>query len=204
DHWSVGGSGRVFSSTTRNYDLSLTVGPAIEYNFFPYSQSTRRELRLLYRVGYEYNRYREMTIFEKMKEGLPNESLELTLELNETWGDAQISLEGAHYFPGFEKRRLTFDAELSIRLFRGFSLTLNGNYSRINDQINLVAGDATLEEILLNRRELASEYDYFISAGISFRFGSIYSNVVNPRFGSGGGQGGGGGDSMGGGGGMRF
>ncbi|MBN2031511.1 hypothetical protein JW824_14865, partial [bacterium] len=29
DHWSVGGSGRVFSSTTRNYDLSLTVGPAI-------------------------------------------------------------------------------------------------------------------------------------------------------------------------------
>ncbi|MBN2030662.1 hypothetical protein JW824_10510, partial [bacterium] len=125
---------------------------------------------------------------------------ELTLELNETWGDAQISLEGAHYFPGFEKRRLSVDARLSVRLFRGFSLDLNGGYSKIADQINLVAGDATLEEILLNRRELASEYEYSISAGISFRFGSIYSNVVNPRFGSGGGQGGGGGDYMGGGG----
>lgn len=192
DHWSVGGSARAYTSTTRNYDLSLNMGPAIEYNFFPYSESTRRELRLLYKVGYEYNRYSEMTLFGKMSEGLLNESLELTLELNEPWGDAQISLEGAHYFPGFDKRRLSLDAGLSVRLFRGFSLNLDGRYSKIADQINLVAGDATLEEILLNRRELASDYTYSISVGIGFRFGSIFNNIVNPRFG-GGVQGGGGG-----------
>ncbi|MCJ7813292.1 hypothetical protein MUP95_08275 [bacterium] len=56
DHWSVGGRGSVLSSTTRNYDLSVNAGPALEYNFFPYSESTRRQLRLLYEVGYTYNR----------------------------------------------------------------------------------------------------------------------------------------------------
>ncbi len=190
DHWSVGGTGTVFSSSIRNYDLSIGAGPALEYNFFPYSESTRRQLRLLYNVEYTYNKYMEMTIFQKMKEGLFSESLTLSFEVNEPWGDAQISLEGAHFFPGFDKRRLSFDAEMSVRLFRGFSLDLNGSYSKIADQINLVAGDATLEEILLERRELASEYEYFVSVGISYRFGSIFSNIVNPRFGSGGGYGG--------------
>ncbi|MCJ7813639.1 hypothetical protein MUP95_10030, partial [bacterium] len=112
-----------------------------------------------------------------------------------------ISLEGAHFFPGFEKRRLSFDAEMSVRIFRGFSLNLNGSYSKIADQINLIAGDATLEEILLNRRELASDYQYSVSVGISYRFGSIYNNIVNPRFG--GGQQQGGGQPQGGGGGYR-
>ncbi len=208
DHWSIGGKGSIFSSTTRNYDLSVNGGPAIEYNFFPYSESTRRQLRLLYELGYTYNRYIEMTIFEKMSEGLFNESLMLSLELNEPWGDAQISLEGAHFFPGFEKRRLSFDTEMSVRLFRGFSLNVNGSYAKIADQINLVPDeDATLEEILLNRIELASEYEYSVSVGISYRFGSIYNNIVNPRFGSGGGQGGSqggyGGGGGGGGGGYR-
>jgi hypothetical protein len=50
----------------------------------------------------------------------------------------------------------------------------------------LVKGEATLEEILLRRKELATEYEYSISVGLSFTFGSIYSNVVNPRFGGGG------------------
>ena len=191
DHWSVGGRASAFTSTTRNYDYSLGAGPALEYNFFPYSESTRRQLRLQYDVEYTYNKYLEMTIFQKMKEGLFSESLTLSFDVNEPWGDAGISLEGAHFFPGFEKRRLSFDAQMSIRLFRGFSLNVFGSYAKIADQINLSPDDdATLEEILLNRRELASEYEYSVSVGISYRFGSIYNNIVNPRFG--GGQGGGG------------
>jgi len=51
----------------------------------------------------------------------------------------------------------------------------------------LAKGEASLEEILLRRKELATEYEYSLSIGLSFTFGSIYSNVVNPRFGGGGG-----------------
>ena len=41
----------------------------------------------------------------------------------------------------------------------------------------------TDEEILLRQRELATSFQYFVSLGVSYTFGSIFSNVVNPRFG---------------------
>jgi len=31
---------------------------------------------------------------------------------------------------------------------------------------------------------LATSYDYFVAVGFSYSFGSIFTNVVNPRFGS--------------------
>jgi hypothetical protein len=41
----------------------------------------------------------------------------------------------------------------------------------------------TPEDILLQIRQLETQYDYYTSVGISYKFGSIYSNIVNPRFG---------------------
>ena len=50
----------------------------------------------------------------------------------------------------------------------------------------------TIDELLLRRTELATEFNYSLSVGFSYTFGSVYSNVVNPRFGGGfGGPGGG-------------
>ena len=46
-------------------------------------------------------------------------------------------------------------------------------------------GGASLEEVLLQRRQLETTYNYFFQVGFSYSFGSIFSNVVNPRFGSG-------------------
>ena len=40
----------------------------------------------------------------------------------------------------------------------------------------------TDEEILLNLRTRASDFNYGLSFGFSYRFGSIYNNVVNNRF----------------------
>ncbi|MDA0334911.1 MAG: hypothetical protein O2782_07090 [bacterium] len=52
---------------------------------------------------------------------------------------------------------------------------------RINDQLSLAVGGATLEEVLLRRRELATDYKVWSRAGLSYTFGSIYNNVVNTR-----------------------
>jgi hypothetical protein len=59
---------------------------------------------------------------------------------------------------------------------------MDGGWSRIRDQIYLRAGEATDEEILLRRRQLATGYRYRFSAGLSYTFGSIFNNVVNTRF----------------------
>ncbi len=44
------------------------------------------------------------------------------------------------------------------------------------------SGTATTDEILLQQRQLETQYSYWSSVGISYTFGSIYSNVVNSRF----------------------
>ena len=46
---------------------------------------------------------------------------------------------------------------------------------------------ATTEEVLLRQRQLATGYQYFVNFGVSYSFGSILNNIVNPRFGGGGG-----------------
>ncbi len=183
EHWSAGGWVKYQHSTYRNFDSSYMLAPALEYNFFPYSQATRRQLRLLYKISLIHNKYLEETIYEKMSETLLRHSLSITLELREMWGEASLSLEGSQYLHDLSKSRLKFYSDLEVQLFKGLFLSLFGNYSALHDQINLPKGEASLEEILLRRRELESNYRYFFSVGFRYKFGSIYSNVVNPRFG---------------------
>jgi hypothetical protein len=183
DHWSAGAWTELESTTYSNYDLRFNLAPAIEYNFFPYYDSTRRRLRVLYRLNYYYNNYIEETIYDKSSESLWGHSLDVTLEVKQPWGNASISVDGSQYFHDASKNRISLWGHMSIRLVRGLNLDIFGSYSRIHDQLNLPKGDASLDEILLRRKELATDYDYRISIGLSYTFGSVYSNVVNPRFG---------------------
>lgn len=187
DHWSVGAYLGAASSSYGNTDFSLSPAPAVEYDLFPYSESTKRQLRFLYRVGFNLMNYTEETIYQKTRESLLKESLGVTLYLKQKWGTATASLEGSHYFHDFSKNRLEFNGDLSFRLFKGLNLNLDFNYSRIHDQLSLPRGGASLEEILLQRRELETTFRYGFSVGLSYTFGSTKSRVVNPRFGSGGG-----------------
>ncbi|MBD3182369.1 hypothetical protein GF312_08760 [Candidatus Poribacteria bacterium] len=74
-------------------------------------------------------------------------------------------------------------SNLNIRLFEGFSIDVFGSLSRIHDQLALQKGELSQEDILLRRRELSTQYSYYGSIGLRYTFGSIFSNVVNPRFG---------------------
>ena len=69
-------------------------------------------------------------------------------------------------------------------MFKGLFFSVFGSVSLIRDQLSLPKGGVTPEEILLKRQELATSYDYSASIGFSYTFGSIYSSVVNPRFGN--------------------
>ena len=184
DHWSIGVFFRGASSTYENIKFSFSPAPAIEYNLFPYSQSTRRQLRFVYKISFNTVSYREETIYDKMSENLLSESLSITLDLREKWGTISTSLSGSHYFHDFKKNRLSLFGIVSLRLFKGLNFFVLSSASAVHDQLSLVKGDLTLDEILLRRTQLETSFNYFAAVGLSFTFGSIFTNVVNPRFGS--------------------
>jgi hypothetical protein len=183
DHWSIGGWLGAVSSTYNNKKAEIYIAPALEYNIFPYAESTRKQLRFLYRIGYNHSWYEEETIYEKLSEDLLGQSLSVTLEIREPWGNASTYMVGSHYFHDLEKNRFEFGGHVSVRLLKGLNWNVRGEYSRIHDQLSLSKGEASLDEILLRRKELATDYDYSVSMGLSYTFGSVFSNVVNPRFG---------------------
>ena len=181
-HWSAGAVGAIQSSIFRNYDLRTRLGAGVEYDVFPYSESTRRILALLYTVGWERANYQETTLYGKDAENLLDHKFETTLNLRQPWGSASASFEMAQYLSQPSKYRLTVEGGVDIRLFKGFSVEMFAQASRRRDQLSLRRGDATNEEILVRQRELATGYEYDVGFGISYSFGSIFNNIVNPRF----------------------
>lgn len=182
DHWSGGVEARAATSTIENLDLAATVSAGLEYSFFPYRESTRRLLTLQYRLELAHYDYTEETIFGKVQEVLANQALTLSLSSQQPWGSANGALEASTFLHDFSKNRFSIYGGVSVRVVKGLSVNLSGDYSRIRDQLSLQAGGLTDDEILLRLRQLATGYRYSLFFGVSYRFGSILNNVVNPRF----------------------
>ena len=141
-----------------------------------------------YTVGLDHFDYKEITIYEKERETLIDHKLSTSLSLRQPWGTASGSVDFTQYLTQPDKYRLSAYGSTNVRLFKGFSFNIFAEASRTRDQINLRRGEATTEEILVRQRQLASGYSYYMNFGISYRFGSIFNNIVNPRFGGGGGD----------------
>lgn len=187
EHWSAGASLGAYTSTYRNIQRSISLSPAVEYNLFPYSESTRRELRFTYKISPSDYQYVDTTLYGEIAETLISQSLDISLQITEKWGTMRTSLKGSHYFHDFDFNKLQLSSSLNLRLFKGLSLSLSVTINAVHDQISLPKGDATSDEILLRTRELKTDYGYNGRIGLTYTFGSIYSNVVNSRFGSAGG-----------------
>lgn len=182
DHWSVGGRAEVSAATRTNQDLNVASGATIEYSFWPYEESPRRRLRAEYSVGARHFRYEEITLFGQTQETRPVHDLELSINQRQPWGTVFANVNASQYLHDLSKNRLSTGGFLSFRIVRGLSLNVNGRVAWIRDQLFLPADDATDEEILLQRRRLASSFDWDFGMGFSFQFGSIFNNVVNNRF----------------------
>jgi len=183
DHWSVGFFARTGSSDYNNKDLYASFLPAVEYNFFTYEESTKQQLRLAYKVGAIYTNYTQKTVFNKLEEYLWNHDLSLQGSVNKTWGTINGSISYESYLHDASLNEFSFYLGTDVRLFKGFSLNLNGRYNITNNQVNLPAGDLSVEEILLRQQQIKSGYNYYFSAGLNYTFGSRFNTVVNPRFG---------------------
>lgn len=194
DQWSMGvraGTGRM---TRFNQDFRLSVTPAVEYSFFPYSEATRRALTAYYEIGPTYRNYIAETVYGEMEETNWEHSLQIRYSQREPWGDASVGIEGSHFLHDVSLRNVALRGGLSFRVTRGLSVDTNANISWVNDQIYLASQGETDEEILLRLRQRSTSFSYGVSLGFSYQFGSIFNNVVNNRFrrpwGGGGGGGG--------------
>ena len=189
EHVSAGLSGSASSSTRYNQDLVLELAPALELNAFPYSESTRRQLTVMYSAGVRSLNYEEATIFDEMAEVRPIHTLQVSLYSQQPWGRVGMSVEGFQYLHDLARHHLTLSGDCDIRLFKGFSFNLFGSVSRVKDQIYLSGAGISEEDILVRRRQLGTNYNFMLFPNIRYRFGSIFNNVVNPRFSGGGGGG---------------
>ena len=184
DHWSFGISTEYYSSTFSNIDHNAKMQAGIEYNIYPYSESTRREFRFTYLIGPQFRNYTEETIFLKTEEKLLEEEFSISLELIKTWGTLNGTLEASHFFHDFSKNKLQLFGNLSLKIVNGLSFRMNGRISRVRNQLSLPKGSLSIDDVLLRRKELKTQYNYWGSVGLSYSFGSIYSPIVNPRFGN--------------------
>lgn len=137
DHWSVGLSTDAFNSIYSNYDFGISMEPAIEYDIFPYSESTRRIFRIFYIVGIRYNNYSDTTQFFKTEETLWSHRFQTSFTTVQKWGDINISARWSNYLHDFSLNNLSLNADIDIKVTKGLSLNLRANYAFIHDQISL-------------------------------------------------------------------
>lgn len=182
EHWSIGGVSRSGSSTFGNTDVRTSIKAAIEYNLFPYSEAQTRRFSFFYSVGPEYYNYTEETIYDQLEEWVGRHRLSVTYEQTQKWGDIYVSFGVEQFFQDLELYNAYLNPNLEWQIFKGFSLNLGGYFSFVNDRINIAKSDISDEDILLQIKQLDTDFSYFSRIGINYRFGSKYNNFVNPRF----------------------
>jgi len=181
DHWSTGIFAGARHDTFTNLDFRYYFEPALEYNIFPYREVLRREITFAYRIGYRHNDYIEPTIYGKIEEGIFSHSLNVEVRYRQPWGNIYARLLGASFLSDFGKNKMQLNSSLSIRVFKGLSVRFSGRFEIIRDQINLPGGDASIEDVLLQQKQIATDFELGFSVGLSYTFGSAYNNIVNTR-----------------------
>lgn len=179
--WSTGLFGGYNNSNYSNIMYSVSIKPAVEYNIFPWDISDRKVFTIAYYIGPEWKKYYEETIYDKLKEGLWEQTLRLDLQIVQTWGEIEAGLNASNYLHDWSKNRITFDTDLSVRIIRGLSLRFGFRFENVHDQIYLPKGEITLEDVLLNKVQLPSSFELGTNFGVRIQFGSIYNNIVNKR-----------------------
>jgi hypothetical protein len=129
-----------------------------------------------------YNSYIDKTVFDKTKEFLLNQIVDVTYTHITGWGNISSTLTGSDYINHTKAYRLDLVNQANFRLAKGLFFNVTANVSLINNQLSLSSQSLTPEQIILHQRETLSNYSYSMQVGIRYTFGSIFNNIVNPRY----------------------
>lgn len=183
-HWGVGYLAAFSNSTFSNNKSRMYGKAAIEYSVFPYKDVNTRFFTISYGTDVRANAYYDTTIYFKTKEVLFGHVAQANLSLNQKWGTINSTLAYSNYFKDASLNNLSARLEFNFRITGGLSMYLYSSGARVRDQIYLVKGKASEQDVLTRRRQIASAYNFYSGMGINFRFGSKLNNFVNPRLAS--------------------
>lgn len=182
NHWSWAYELKYSQNTFSNNRGRAYAKLAAEYDLFPYSDVNNKLLTFSYGFTARHNRYYDTTIYGNIKETLFSQRADVFLSLNQKWGTAYAGVTYQNYLHDWKFFNLGVELYSSVRITGGLSFYIAAFGGLTRNQVFLVKGNATPEEVLARRRQLASGYSYYSSIGISYRFGSKLNNFVNPRF----------------------
>ena len=181
DHFSAGIFLGAYQNTYENIDFNRYLEPALEYSFYPYRDVLSKEITLAYRIGTGKRNYIEKTIYGYEKQKLTSQKLSLNIRFRQKWGNISSYLNATQFLNDGTKKRLSLRSNLDIRVFEGLAVRFSGNINLIREQYSLAAGTTSIEELLLQQREIATDYKTNFSVGLSYTFGSIYNSIINTR-----------------------
>ena len=181
DHFSAGAFFGLYQNTYENVDLNRYIAPAIEYSFYPYEDVLSKEITLAYRIGVGKRDYIEKTIYGYEKQKLSSQTLSLNIRFRQKWGNISSYLNATQFLNDGSKKRFSLRSDLDIRVYEGLAVRLSGNINLIREQYNLAAGSTSIEDLLLQQRQIATDYRTNFSVGLSYTFGSIYNSIINTR-----------------------
>ena len=184
DHFSIGAIANYMQSTSKNYDGNYKFSPCIEYNIFPYSESSEHRMSFLYGISANHNDYTDTTVYLKTSENFASHLLDFSYQNSQTWGSFSFSIYGDQILEkdDLKKYNVGISSNIDWNITKGLSLNYWAYINFDRAQIHLPLDKVTYEEIILRQKELESNYFYYMNFGISYTFGSMKNNVVNPRF----------------------
>lgn len=181
-HWTYGYDVFAVQSTFSNIKSQFYASPGIEYNIFPFKSVNSKLLTLRYGVDIRRNQYYDTTIYGKLNEWLPGQNISANLSLNQKWGNVSAGITYRNFFTNWNYYNVSFNMDIEVRLTGNLSFNIFAYPSIVRDQVFLPKGNASSDDILSRRRQLQTNYDFFMGFGVTYRFGSILNNFVNPRF----------------------
>lgn len=181
-HWSAGYETYFNNNTFLNIKSQFYLRPAVEYAIFPYSQVNNKFFTIGYGLDVRRNSYYETTIYDKNAEILWGHKLQSYLSIKQKWGNINSSIAYSNFFNNWKFNNLTVSLTVNVRITGGLFFYTYANAGLTRDQLYLVKGTASEQDVLVRRRQLASAYNFYSGVGLSYRFGSILNNFVNPRF----------------------
>jgi hypothetical protein len=193
DHWSAGGFSNYQSSTFNNYKKQIELTPAVEYSFFKYEDVIKKSITLFYQIGPSYNEYIDSGYYDSPANMLYSHSLSLNMSFTQKWGTLNFNSSYSSFLNSFylDKARIkgsavnnfSISGDFSIRIIKGLSANVYSVATFTKGIFpNISRTGFTRDDLLTNSRQYPTGKFIYLNFGLNYRFGSIYNNVVNPRF----------------------
>lgn len=192
-HWGVGGFVYANRSTFSNYNLELNVYPAVEYSIFPYKDAVKKSITILYLAGRGYKNFIDTSYYGMLSQWTSKQDISLNVGFLQKWGNINAYISYENFLNSFnldnkklngsEISNLSFGGYLEFRIIKGLFFSFS-SFANLTKGIypNIAKKSFSRDDLLTNTQQYPTQKGMNANFGINYRFGSVYNNVVNPRF----------------------